>query len=212
MFKTISIAGFLIPISLFAQTHPGGVKGVRIWMQPVAVENEIQWIDLKSNESYKLPKLSHATVNHNPAISLEGNSGFSIQSKYLSGSKTVFTISKSFGTKEQIIWHLMLTKALMQTTHRVADLSKGTYLNLNSDAQVKPKIQTFAQAAKKPIKDAQLVFGLKPRLPEIPIETFNGILAEFILYDRVLSIVEKQQIGIIPRYKVQYSPYSKRYD
>lgn len=195
MLHSIWIVGFLIPISLIAQTDPGGVTGVKIWIQPVVAENKIQWIDLRSKESYKLPKLSYATVNHNPALILEGNSGFSLQSRYLSASKTVFTVSKSFGTKEQIIWHINVDeKPLVQTTHRVADLSKGTYLNLNSDAQLKPKIQTYAQAAKKPIKDAQLVFGLKPRLPEIPIETFNGILAEFIIYDRVLKIVEKQQI------------------
>lgn len=200
---------FGFAITLYANSQliaPGGVKG------------ELHWYITRHGDSNptfqsKLPIDSSvvsllnpsATVNwlnHYPALTFLGKSQIQITLGNADLSTvTYFTVYKPFNvSSENIIWHVKkdLKTDLVLTTSRMADLTLNKYMNYIDVVPLNPKVNTYIQLKPKdsiiPVSQS-IIIGGKPNYPSLPLTSFQGLIPEIILYDRVLDWQEQIRVA-----------------
>lgn len=97
--------------------------------------------------------------------------------------------------QEQLIWAISDDKQdhLLSTTERLANLDDYRFLNYIDQPKSKPIIQTYFQ--NEPMEAASTIkFGGLPKNKNIPIQPFDGTIAEVILFDQVLPPQKRQQV------------------
>lgn len=108
---------------------------------------------------------------------------------------TIIVVAQSINPKEeQTLWSWQQgdKPSLVLTNQRLADLEKPAYLNL-SGLSPHPRVRTYVhRTAKKAPGTGQLTFGQAPTQLALPIDDWNGTLAEYLIYDRVLTPKERQ--------------------
>ncbi|MEM7571439.1 MAG: T9SS type A sorting domain-containing protein [Bacteroidota bacterium] len=120
----------------------------------------------------------------------------------------VFVVYATTTETEEVLWTLSHadTSRLLMTTNRLADLQSGEYLSLPAPPleviaaeQEVPQLRTYfqSQAINKRLQEESLydlLLGQKAQWPAIPAENFSGKLLELVVYDRLLSLQERQQL------------------
>lgn len=98
-------------------------------------------------------------------------------------------------TQEQLIWSIANQEKdqLLSTTERLANLEEYRFLNYLDQEKAKPKIQTYFQNESS-MHSTTLKLGAVPLNQAIPVQPFNGIIAEWILFEQVLPPAQRQQI------------------
>jgi hypothetical protein len=186
----ILLIGILLALNLssFAQeVAPGGVAGYKWWYQGPA----------SAAGREKLPMLNFHPVDALPA----GENGFSVTLPQLNLAKaSFFTVAKASDTlQERIIWSLEDTKkqaALVLSTHRLADLADYRYLNFVDHQKDLPTLHAYLQYKEDAERQVAQVLrlGAKPSAPKLPLQAFQGLLPEMVVYDRVLDAQERLRV------------------
>ena len=174
----------LIHAAMFAQSqNPGGVSGYLHWNQP---DKEIKAGDLEMNHN---AVKKFATTGSTPAFASTKNQ--------LSGI-TFFCVSMTDSIKERVLWRIETDSAtnIIMTNRRLANLQEMKYINFSSPKRAVPQISVFSQKADKGDSLAGNIYihlGSKPG-NNVPIDHFEGVLPEMIVYNRVLSYNERLRV------------------
>lgn len=197
-----------LTVSVFATAQspaPGGVKTPKVWYSAILTpEGELVWKDQLSGKSTGFqPNAPEYLLNFNPSYTFDRNSsGLKLEVPGLKTDRwTLFTVfHPQDNFSEKSIWSFQQngqTKGML-TTHRMADLERFEYLNFPGTPDASPKVSTYLHHRAVPESDpspyATLLLGQKPRDRDLPITGFQGKIPEIILYERVLSPVERQRV------------------
>lgn len=205
MKKIICIAAFIPFVYVSAQkTLPGGVKGASVWEITETV---------KDGQSQFVPKFQSVSnpgfivngkarmINNNPALYLSGKNNKADRTLDLGRLKSfsLFTICQETDTTaERIIISLEndSTAEMVLTDRRMAALDIYRYAGFNSDLKQFPKIYSYIQNKSSDTGTIarKLQLGLPPQNQRLPVSVFTGIVPEVILFNRVISPIERQQV------------------
>jgi hypothetical protein len=100
---------------------------------------------------------------------------------------------------EKSIWYFDIIgdPGLILSTHRLADLESRKYFNYAPQKIDIPRINTFTQY-KKNLSDkprySSLHFGASPEHQHLPLTNFTGLIPEIIIFDRVLTSIERAKV------------------
>ena len=199
------IIAFLPFISICGQTiTPGGVPGAFVW--------EIAEVTQKGQSRFRsvLPGTLNpgfkvigntGKINNNPAILFSG--GISGAGSTLDLGKlqsfSMFTVCQETDTTaEQIIVSLEndSTAETVLTDRRIAALDIYRYASFNSDPGAFPGIYSYIQnkSSDSAVLSRRLQLGRPPRNQYIPVSAYSGVIPEMILFNRVISPKERQQV------------------
>lgn len=192
-------------VSLYSQEiMPGGVKGAALWeITEVSKNGAGTWeSNLPSDSDLKIPaEGSLRTINNNPALLFNAGTG-KINSTLNLGKLSSFsmiTVCQETDTlREKIIFSLENDTAaeMVMTNRTLANLDLYRYASYNEGFRLMPKIYTYIQT--KPAEGStvkrRLQLGRPPQRQQLPVSAFNGIIPEVILFDRVISPVERRKI------------------
>ncbi|MBL7808068.1 MAG: T9SS type A sorting domain-containing protein [Saprospiraceae bacterium] len=116
--------------------------------------------------------------------------------------------------EEQCLWQLERNSRneLMLTTQRLADMESRYFLEIKGARKGQPMLSVYERHLKPdtlPIVSQCLIVGAQPVLPETPVQAFRGHIAEIIVYDWVLSPVERRQVEtyLAIKYGIPLEPY-----
>ena len=187
---------------------PGGVSGPAIWLSSEKNQTgEITWESRLSalRNGYHFENLGSKDENYlnfNPALFLNG---FQQELRIdLEDAKfpeaTIFTVYQPKDAYwEKSLWYYEIdgTNRLILTTHRVADLERLNYMNFSPQRIDLPIIHTYSFQRKDkdeaPLQQ-YLRFARMPEKGNLPITSFEGIIPEFIAFDRVLTPDERMRV------------------
>ncbi len=182
----------------------GGVTNPMVWGIAETKNNLPVFTVHSENEvaNLNLDNLDLTLFNYNPALLFEqGTAGIQIPIDNRDLSKlTVFAVYHTADSLwEKGVWYLrnQLSPKLLLTTHRMTDWQEVKFMNFLDSQKDLPVISTYKQfkSQDSTIVDSQkLIIGANPNTPDIPIVSFTGLFAEIIVYDRVLSPEEQQQV------------------
>lgn len=188
--------------------QPGGVSQPIAWYKTQKLDNgQYGWVNvLNPNQApltaaFSHPPKTNRQLNHNPALYFAGSKS-QIKIPILSkknGIYDLFTLYQSdLEGRESNLWSLETPSSTrkVMTTHRVADLEQFQYMNYTFKKPGLPELNHYFQAGTLAPADQalQLSWGGLPHYPNLPIEAFQGIVPEWILYDRILSDQETLQV------------------
>lgn len=192
----------------YAQTPvPGGVAQPITWITTVQQEDSLYILNQTSSEVMS----KRAMVYEEESSILNNHFGYRLKSKeeklriVLDNNLdlcnlTVFTVYHSTKNEEQAVWSLSVDDSIkaVLSTHRMADLDQRTYLNFPEPKLGQPVIYSYFQhkpVCHIPSKDQAILFGHHGKYPSLPIEAFEGTLYELIIYNRVLTGIERNQVA-----------------
>ena len=194
MMKRIYLFGLLLyPVFIWSQS-PGGIHEITAWLKA----------DLKNNYSlFSKVKVDAATdkiypnvslLNYNPAFQFNGLNDhiyFPIQANELSQA-TIFVVYQEAEAKvEQSVWKLNgISTSISLTTKMVSDVTGD--LTYAADQPNSAVINTYIKNWKtEKIEDHEGLFLGKN---ESGAASFNGKIAEYLLYDKVLKRSAQRKI------------------
>jgi len=190
----------------FAQVHlyPGGVKGAIKWYatDTGAVKPAFRSF-IAGADSVIL--MGHASptqlINFHPSLTFKGADSISIRMPDSAlRNATFFTVYHSKTPKaESTVWHITKQGAasMVSTTSRIADLDTYQYMNFRDLYPANPKVATYAYqklADSARVVPYLLKVGSKPVSPQLPVYSFNGLIPEIIVYNRVLTSQERLRV------------------
>jgi hypothetical protein len=205
MKKFIFIIAFIPFVSISAQkTFPGGVKGACVWEITETVQDGQSRFVPKSkgisNPGFTV-KGKVRTINNNPALYISDNNNNVDRTLDLGRLKSfsLFTICQETDTTmEKIIFSLEndSTAETVLTDRRIAALDIYRYVGFNSDLKLYPKIFSYTQNKSSDTSTVarKLQLGQPPQSQRLPASVFTGIIPEVILFSRVISPIERQQV------------------
>lgn len=186
---------------------PGGVPGARIWNIPVASGTAYQWTNIADTGGFsandRLPS-SVRSLNYNPAFYFEGDKHETVSpidlSKY--ARLTMMAVYQSADSlQEQSVWTVESkdSASLVMTTARMADLQEYAYLTIGGQDAAKAGLFSYIRNRPDNASDSSagaqwLRIGRKPQSQSLPLNSFKGVIAEVIVFDRVLSTKERRQV------------------
>jgi len=110
------------------------------------------------------------------------------------GGLSVFTVYvPDEKAEEQLLWSLSGGAQLktVLTTHRLAQLQRGDFRNFQDTAWVPARLHSYYAR----LAEDDLVLSFLPVPPaHLPVQGFGGSLAEVIVFDAVLSPLERQRV------------------
>lgn len=195
---------------LSAQTiTPANIPGVKRWYFTSADGNNY----ISGLEGYSPllainnAKSNSGLINYRKAIVIAGN-GYTVPfSTGNLNSFSLFIVYQPLDTSsEKIIWHLSKAgKALIvATTDRTADLETNNYMSYKDIVRSAPKLGVYQQ--QKNVSATSwgntLYIGKKPAFPLLPLHDFNGLVPEFVLYDKVLT--NEDRIKLSSYFSIKY--------
>jgi hypothetical protein len=100
---------------------------------------------------------------------------------------------------EEVVWQAVSndTTQWILTTARMADLKSGHYMTLADVDPQTPKQYCYLHKSKNGEGSAAIDFlclGNTNTEPRLPISSLNGSVAEFVVYNRVLSVEERTRV------------------
>ncbi len=211
MKKTLNffIKFLFFTLDLSAQIGPNGaMPGLKKWLvsesTPIGqvvmtdrVSPEDASLILDKPEDAPLPLLNYNTAlffgvsQKGLSISL-GNGDFSKQ--------TIFMVSAPADLNdEKCLWAFEKNdqSQVLMTTDRVADLKTYRYMNFATKIASRANVVTYySNSDNDQVKNIRqtLRIGGKPLKSELPVTAFKGHVAEIMLFDRVLSGLERKEI------------------
>lgn len=183
---------------------PGGVSGARLWeITESSQSGKARWrsmLESASDEEFII-KGDIRTINHNPALLFIGVSdtlSSSLDPGRLS-SFTLFTVCQETDTiSERVIISVENDTAaeMVLTNKRFADLDLVSYSSYRATRNLYPRIYSYTRNRPEDpeIISRRLLFGRPPKSQRLPVSLFNGVIPEVILFNRVISPVERQKV------------------
>jgi len=206
------------------QTCPGGVTGSIAWCISESQAGKTTFKRLYLNGAEEVVAVINQTsddssrqINFNAAMHFDGTQqpirlplGHAALNKI-----SIFSVFRpADDSEEQCLWQLERNSRnhLMLTTKRLADMESRYFLELTDIRQGQPILNVYERHIKPdslPIVSQYLIVGAQPVLPETPVKAFRGQLAEIIVYDQVLSPVERRQVEtyLAIKYGIALLPY-----
>jgi hypothetical protein len=198
------ITTFLLPEVGGQIVSPGGVGNPLLWENSYRDKTTGNIVLKPFSEEYPLQFGTAAAsrpvyLNTNPAYYLSG--GAAPELSFKEGQikqMTLFVVYQLQDTlKEKNIWNIESsthTEKIL-TTHRLADLAEGKYMNFLKGRQKTAEIHTYQYYDSDSLQEQKtLRLGGLPGKEHLPIEHFKGLIPEVILYDRVLSSQQRAQV------------------
>lgn len=196
---------FIPFITIHAQDKmPGGIHGAGAWEITKFINSgQSEWEPkLKSHiDSGLAIKGKTKTINSNPALLFDGGINTMNSTLYLGNltSFSMFTVCQESDTlAERIIVSLENDTAaeLALTNRRMAALDVYRYSNYNTDQRLYPKIYSYTQnkTSDAGILSRKMQLGRAPGIQRLPASVYSGIIPELILFNRVVSPKERQQV------------------
>lgn len=187
-----------------SQTHlPGGVRGALLWevTQP-AQSGQAQWksvLTLPADTGF-LVRGKIQTINNYPAL-LFSNVTDTAYGTFNLGKLEAFSLltvcQESDTVAERVVFSLGsdTSAGMILTNKRMAALDIYQYANYNHGTMTYPKIYSYTQnkIPESGTATQNLQFGRHPRHQNLPVSHYNGIMAEVILFPRVISPGERQR-------------------
>lgn len=184
--------------------QPGGVAGLRVWLHPVPDATYIPQGILVNTFTGDTTYFQGDTlsgpaqaINHHLCLSAPPGSP-SVPIDTIAGQQaSVFLVYAPPSNEERLLWSMEAndTSLLSLTTQRVARFIDHTYLNYAQGAQTPVRLQSyFHRREAAPPGAYRLRIAAPPPAPQFPVERFNGALPELLLYNRVLTPLERQRV------------------
>jgi len=189
------------------QVQPGGVAGDCLWLiaentnQEQILKNKITGETFQGINNSNSSTAKDMLLNFNPAVNFAENSAsLYIPLNFNESSKlSVFTVyASSDAQSDKVVWEINKNEEtqLLHTSKRIADMQSKNYLNFFDWKFDVPVLSTYVQYKAKDsvaISELKMLVG-NATLQDLPIVPFEGKLAEIILFNRVLSPIEKLKI------------------
>jgi len=210
--------------SSYAQhLSPGGVTGAVLWATAAKDGNKLAFQVSTPEGSFSIQAENSGSTfarqldfNFNPALFFNGiQTPFSLPLGHRDLSKmTICTVlHPADSLTEKSIWFFEKNAAtnLLFTTHRIADLKESLFMNfLDGPPRDDPFVNVYDRFDQRDSIPAMqnLVIGAKPASLDAPINAYKGLMAELIIYDRVLSPGERQRVEtyLALKYGIALSP------
>lgn len=181
---------------------PGGVQGAYIW--EITKENSVNAIwesKLTTNPDDSIVQITGKaiTINNNPALNFNGQIiNKSLDISQLS-SFSLFTVCQEYDTvSEKVIFSIENDTApeTVLTNMRMAAIDAYRYANFNKNKDIVPKIYYYSQNKTKDslISPHRIQLGRTYRSANLPVSAYNGSIPELIVFNRYLSLKERQKI------------------
>lgn len=203
MKQIICVLSFFLCWQIVAQQPmPGGVPGASIWeiTQP-GPNSKAQWkSNLKSSLQSSLSVTGKVqTINSNPAISFNAATVNNILPLGKLKTFSLFTICvPDDSLSEKVIISLVNDTApeMVLTNQRLAALNVYKYINYNKNKDLTPKIYVYSQSKSNDSVTVshRLQLGNPPQNQQLPVSAFNGVIPEFIFFNRFLSFNERVRV------------------
>jgi hypothetical protein len=201
----IYIIAFIPFVTVCAQeTLPGGIKGVSVWeiaesSQPGMTRFRSALKDTRKQEFNVTGKAK--TINNNQALCFSDGAN-TVNSTLDLGrlqSFSLFTVCQEADTTiEKIIVSLENDSAaeMLFTNRRMAVLDMYRYASYNRGLSLFPRLYSYTQGKSSDTGYVarRLRLGRPPRNQHLPASVYNGIIPEIILFNRILSPKERQQV------------------
>ena len=188
--------------------EPGGVENAALWYQSVQLgEEHYTWQKYRSKKGTEanpidgLLPVTGMSLNYNPAVKFsDSDLGFDV---FLHPTRIqAFDLFAVYQTEdfvhERNLWSLEVEDQThrVMTTHRVADLAAHKYMNYSYKQPGKPEINRYFQSADWSTASGRhtLRWAGMPQAKDLPIKPFAGAIAEWVLFDRILTEEEAARI------------------
>lgn len=180
----VKILILLIYTAMAVQSqNPGGVSGYLYWNQPE-----------------KGKKAGDLVMNHNAVkkFAAPGSKPVFTSNKHHLSGITFFCVSLTDSIKERALWRIETDSAtnILMTNRRMANLEEMKYINFSTPKKAVPQISVYSQKAANGDSLAGNIYihiGSKTG-NNVPIDHFEGVLPELIVYNRVLSYNERLRV------------------
>ena len=170
------------------------LHGQRHWLEVKKTDQGINLSDRLGNGNHELEASSeiinfHETTILTQPIKLELSKSSFAQCQLFS----VFQPKRN--SSEGQIWKLSSKESdlLINTDQRTADLTNGKFINFVNTSAEKSRINSY-QHYRSDFAADYLTIGGTPLNSQIPVQSFEGSLAEVITFDRVLAPIAKQAV------------------
>lgn len=158
-------------------------------------------------------------LNQNISFPLRNTKGIALDFTWdMAQHFSIFVVYESSPSeKEQNIWFLNNHQSpiVLATNHRLADVSEGQYRSYPQKiTQEKTKIhhyQHYKNIPKDSLQKGKYTLNLGGLSNKVPSSPFSGYIAEVLVYDRVLSNTEMQQVNSYLAIKYGVSLHQNHY-
>jgi len=187
--------------------RPGGVADPVMWVYTEFRGNDrFVWSDGIEGKQGPVfvpesrPARTGQLLNFHPALRFTERTNAVLPLPDLSrGAFDLFTVYQSADSLyERNLWNIETRQTTRQvmTTHRMADLGAFRYMNYPHKGAGQPEINHYYQADKAAAADDRLMirWGGLPARSGLPIHPFSGLIAEWVLYERVLTQAETARV------------------
>ncbi|MBO4234716.1 T9SS type A sorting domain-containing protein [Riemerella anatipestifer] len=188
-------------LSFGQEVYPAGVEQPLLWLKTKTTQDELLLEEVKTGKVWaKQSKQQAENINWNLSSPYSGfvQSGFDLTKQQAEAVSLFIVYHQKSNESEEFLWHLSekQTPKITATNQRLADLGLKKYRAYpSSQAEAKVKIHYYQHY--KPLEEEGQMYhwDLGKGVAGLPAEVFSGAIAEVIFYDRVLSLVEMQQVA-----------------
>ncbi len=182
--------------------QPGGVSAPLFWYETARDARGCFWQSAGGSPQSPPALLNQAdgTLNYHPALRLLPEAP-SQERWPLPGGRPVelFTVCQAKDSiNEQVLWSLRPVdgQPTLMTTHRIADLKQFHYMNYPGQHSGEVVLKHFFQSKLNADSSRQrwLQWGALEGRHRLPVQNLQGLLPEWIAFDRLLSAQERQQV------------------
>ena len=169
--------------------------GQILWMEAQQKQGQTFLQDKIEGENLTTLSKVEKSINYHPAYTFEKPLNLKLKSTSLNRCQIFSVFLPDPNSREQLIWSFSKknTDQLLMTDQRIADLAQGKYINFLNQDIPSPKLNCYQQVINHFPYDT-LRFGQLPFDRRIPLQKFNGSLAELVIFDRVMVPISRQKL------------------
>ncbi|MEJ8606349.1 T9SS type A sorting domain-containing protein [Riemerella anatipestifer] len=188
-------------LSFGQEVYPAGVEQPLLWLKTKTTQDELLLEEVKTGKVWaKQSKHQAENINWNLSSAYSGfvQSGVDLTKEQAEAVSLFIVYHQKSNESEEFLWHLSEKQKpkITATNQRLADLGLKKYRAYpSSQAEAKVKIHYYQHY--KPLEEEGQMYhwALGKGVAGLPAGEFSGAIAEVIFYDRVLSLVEMQQVA-----------------
>lgn len=191
------------------EKYPSGVPTPLYWIKTEKEKGKTQIKEKIKGQEIHFDKAEGVSINGNPVFYIKEGKTISLPlEKSAAEHYSLFVVYKGEKNEgEYPLWSLLNTSAaqykLVATNRRFADMEKTMYSSYpqgnNKDKIKIHYYQHYKNLEPKenntPNKSSQYELHLAGKIAHLPLEEFSGYIGEILLYGRVLSPMEMQQVA-----------------
>ena len=191
------------------EKYPSGVPTPLYWIKTEKEKGKTQIKEKIKGQEIHFDKAEGLSINGNPVFYIKERKTISLPlEKSAAEHYSLFVVYKGEKNEgEYPLWSLLNTSAaqykLVATNRRFADMEKTLYSSYpQGNNRDKVKIHYYQHYKNLESKEnntlnesSQYELHLAGKIAHLPLEEFSGYIGEILLYDRVLSPMEMQQVA-----------------